>query len=225
MNNATSEIKALWRIIGVGDDSLLELRAIWPSGIPNGKPPKVEHFYVPNYQSQAQCKAAFEASALQLNGDGYNIYVVMNPIRPNLGVVSAKDADILYRDLMLVDIDRTGEKKQPANQADLNAAKALAIKIRDHMRARGWPEPIAVMSGNGYHLYYILEELDNNDDSTRLIQTTLNNLAFLFDNDIVEVDTSVFNASRITKVPGTIARKGVESEDRPYRMARVCHGF
>jgi hypothetical protein len=31
----------------------------------------------------------------------------------------------------------------------------------------------------------------------------------------------VFNASRITKVVGTVARKGLESEDRPYRMARV----
>lgn len=225
MINAASKIKALWRIIGVGDDSLLELRAIWPSGIPNGKPTKVEHFYVPNYQSQDRCKAAFEASAFQLNGEGYNIYVVMNPIRPTLGAGNAKDADILYRDLMLVDIDRTGEKKQPANQAELDAAKVLAIKIRDYLRERGWPEPITVMSGNGYHLYYILDELDNNDDSTRLIQTTLNNLAFLFDNGTVEVDTSVYNASRITKVPGTIARKGLESEDRPYRMARVCHDF
>lgn len=225
MNNAASEIKSLWRIIGVGDDSLLELRAIWPSGIPNAKPPKVKHFHVPDYHSKAECKAAFEGSALQLNGDGYNIYVVMNPIRPTLNTGSAKDGDILYRDIMLVDIDRNGEKKQPANQAELDAAEALAIKIRDHMRARGWPEPIAVMSGNGYHLYYILEELHNKDDSTQLIQSTLNNLAFLFDNGMVEVDTSVYNASRITKVPGTIARKGLESEDRPYRMARVCHDF
>ena len=225
MIGAASEIKYLWRIIGVGDDSLLELRAIWPSGIPNTKPPKVEHFYVPDYHSQAECKAAFEASALQLNGDGYNIYVVMNPIRSTLGVGSAKDVDILYRDIMLVDIDRTGEKKHPANQFELDAAEDLARKIRGYMHERGWPEPIAVMSGNGYHLYYFLEDLDNDESSTNLLQRTLNNLAFLFDNGIVEVDTSVYNASRITKVPGTIARKGLESEDRPYRMAKVCHGF
>jgi hypothetical protein len=44
-------------------------------------------------------------------------------------------------------------------------------------------------------------------------------LADKFDNNIVKVDTSVFNASRITKVVGTIARKGIESEGRPYRKA------
>ena len=46
-------------------------------------------------------------------------------------------------------------------------------------------------------------------------------LANKFDNEIVKIDTVVYNASRITKVVGTIARKGLESEGRPYRMARV----
>ena len=49
----------------------------------------------------------------------------------------------------------------------------------------------------------------------------LKNLATEFDNDTVKIDTTVFNASRITKVVGTFARKGLESEGRPYRMARV----
>jgi len=37
----------------------------------------------------------------------------------------------------------------------------------------------------------------------------------------MSIQELVFNASRITKVVGTIARKGPESEGRPYRMARV----
>lgn len=225
MNNTAHEIKNVWRIIGVGDNSLLELRGIWPSGIANPKPPKVAHFYVPDYQSQAACKAEFEATALDLNKAGYNVYVVMNPIRPNLNAGSAKDLDIEYRDLMLVDIDRAGEKKHPANQSELDAAEDLARKIRGYMCKRGWPEPMVVMSGNGYHLYYVLDGIDNDDESAKLVQATLGNLSFLFNNGIVEVDTSVFNASRITKVPGTIARKGLDSEDRPYRMARYCNDF
>jgi hypothetical protein len=64
--------------------------------------------------------------------------------------------------------------------------------------------------------------MPNNDESKHLIQTTLLNLAHHFDNDKVKIDTVVFNASRITKVLGTIARKGLASEDRPYRMA-VLH--
>lgn len=225
MGITPDEIKNLWQIVGVGDESLLELRALWPSGLPNPKPPTTKHFYVPDYESKLECKEAFEATALKLNAIGYNIYIVMNPIRPTLTNGNAKDADIEYRDLLLVDIDRAGDKKKPANQAELDAAEALALKIRSYMHEHRWQEPIVVMSGNGYHLYYILDGLDNNDESISLIQTTLNNLAFLFDNETVEIDTVVYNASRITKVPGTIARKGLETEDRPYRMARVCHDF
>lgn len=33
--------------------------------------------------------------------------------------------------------------------------------------------------------------------------------------------TSVYHAARIAKVPGTIARKGLETEERYYRMASV----
>ena len=78
------------------------------------------------------------------------------------------------------------------------------------------------MSANGYHLYYILDDISNDLGSASLVQRFLKNLACYFDNDLVGVDTTVYNASRITKVPGSIARKGVETDDRPYRMAEVC---
>jgi hypothetical protein len=77
------------------------------------------------------------------------------------------------------------------------------------------------MSGNGVHLYYPLDSLPNDEASKTRVQTLLQTLAGKFDNGVVRIDRSVINASRITKVPGTLARKGVESEDRPYRMARV----
>jgi len=53
------------------------------------------------------------------------------------------------------------------------------------------------------------------------VQSLLKQLAAEFDNATVKIDTTVFNASRITKVVGTIARKGMESQGRPYRMAQV----
>jgi hypothetical protein len=77
------------------------------------------------------------------------------------------------------------------------------------------------MSGNGHHLYYILNEIPNTPESESVVEMVLHNLARKFDNTQVKVDTVVFNASRITKVPGTIMRKGVESMDRPFRMAVV----
>jgi hypothetical protein len=78
-----------------------------------------------------------------------------------------------------------------------------------------------MMSGNGYHLYYILGELPNDEKTKRLVEGALRGLAEKFDNSIVAVDTVVYNASRITKVPGTIARKGENTTERPHRMAVV----
>jgi len=49
-------------------------------------------------------------------------------------------------------------------------------------------------------------------------------LAIKFDNDVVCVDRNVFNPSRITKLPGTLARKGQATEERPYRIASVFNG-
>jgi hypothetical protein len=219
--NAT--LSDVWRLIAVGTDSVLELRPIWPKGIPHPKPVYPIHFRVKEYESIAACMTAFEAKALELNRQGFNVYTMMNPIRTDFaGPGAAKDADIRYRDLILIDIDRVGDTSRPADEAELNAAKLLAREIQDFLSDRDWPKPLVLMSANGYHLYYILDDIPNDTDSASIVRQFLKNLAGRFDNDLVGVDTSVYNASRITKVPGTIARKGIETHDRPYRMAEVC---
>jgi len=218
-----SAIKKMWRIFALGPESVLELRALWPKGVPNSKPPVTRHFRSIKYASLDALKTAFEQEALHLNEQGYNIYTVMNPIRSSFsGPGGAKDHDIDYRDLLLIDIDRVGDTSQPADQNELDAAMALAEKIQGHMSTRGWKDPVVVMSGNGYHLYYVLGDMSNDDESTALVRTTLINLATTFNNSIVGVDTTVYNASRITKVPGTVMRKGVATSERPYRLAEVC---
>ncbi len=44
-----------------------------------------------------------------------------------------------------------------------------------------------------------------------------------FSTDEVLIDTAVFNPARITKLYGTIARKGANTGDRPYRMSGILH--
>ena len=166
-------------------------------------------------------KAEFEAEALRLNDVGYNAYVMMNPITPSFIGGAAKDGDISHRNILLIDIDRVEMKKEPANDAEVEAAGALAKTVMACLDHLGWPDPIRVMSGNGHHLYYALPDTPNNEDAKLNVQSLLKALAAKFDNETVKIDTAVFNASRITKVVGTIARKGVESEGRPYRMAHV----
>ena len=219
MNACKSEIKNLWRIIATGSNSILELRAIWPEGITPTQHPMTKCFHAVEYESLDACKKTFEVEALALNDRGYNIYIVMNPISKTFKGRSASDADISHRDLILVDIDRAQKAKAPATDEDVEAANQLAEEIMGYLEHLEWPDPIRVMSGNGHHLYYVMPEFENDEESKKFVQSFLKSLAEKFDNDIVKVDTSVFNASRITKVVGTIARKGTESEGRPYRMA------
>jgi hypothetical protein len=219
MNACKSEINNLWRIIATGPNSILELRAIWPEGIVPTQHAIAKCFHGVEYESLDACKKAFEVEALALNDLGYNIYIVMNPISKTFKGRSASDVDISHRDLILIDIDRAQKAKEPATDDDVEAANQLAEEIMYYLEHLEWPDPIRVMSGNGHHLYYVMPEFENDEESKKFVQSFLKGLAEKFDNDIVKVDTSVFNASRITKVVGTIARKGIESEGRPYRMA------
>ena len=215
MTSQQNAIKKLWAIKATSDDSVLELRAI--------KGPEIisKLFRGVNYNSKAELKQAFEDEALRLNVAGYNIYYVMNPIHDDFKYGSVKDKDILYRDLLLIDIDKVGHKGESSTDAELEAARLLSEQITDYLQSEGWDEPIRMMSGNGYHLYYVLNELPNDEINKKLVEGALRELAEKFNNSIVAVDTVVFNASRITKVPGTIARKGENTAVRPHRMAEV----
>jgi hypothetical protein len=217
-----TEIEKMWQLVAVSQDSVLELRALWPKGIGENRAPVFRHFIAANYSSKSKMKEAVQTAALDLNRQGFNVYIVMNPIRSDFtGPGCARDTDIIYRDLLLIDIDRLGDTSQPANQEELDEANALARVIEQALSDEGWGQPIKMMSGNGFHLYFVLDDVPNDEESTALIRDTLLNLAEQFNTATVGIDTTVSNASRITKVPGTIMRKGIETADRPYRMARV----
>jgi hypothetical protein len=132
--NQAAEIKNIWKIIATGPESIIELRAIKPDGIIrklfNGK----------NYSSVDELRLAFEKQALKFNAKGYNIYVVMNPIKESFVGGSASDNDIAYRNLFLIDIDRH-DSKNPANDIELRAAEKLADDVAAYLKEGGWDDP------------------------------------------------------------------------------------
>ena len=92
------------------------------------------------------------------------------------------------------------------------------MTVRDDMARFGWPVPIMAISGNGYHLLYRID-LPTNDDG--LIERVLLALCERYSDDSVTVDRAVHNPSRITKVIGTLARKGDDTPDRPHRRSEL----
>lgn len=169
--------------------------------------------------------AALMEQALILNDQGYNIYTCLNPISPDFqgnrtNELAVGDADIARRRLLLIDLDRAYTAKEPATDDEVKAARDLSREIESFLSEQGQELHARVMSGNGIHLYYPLDLL--NDESAKIqCQRLLKGLALKFDTDEIEIDKGVFNASRITKLPGTVARKGPESEARPYRKAVI----
>lgn len=211
-----TEIKKLWLYKKVDSKTILNLRAIKKDSYPINTILKAKDF-----DDIEDLKLAFEAEAFRLNDLGYIVYYVMNAIDENFVGKAASDRDIVCRQMLLIDIDKVGHVGECSNEYELNAAIHLGNSIASELESEGFGKPYRLMSGNGMHLYILLDDIVNNESNKALIENVLKLLSEKFNNDIVHVDTCVFNAARITKVPGTIASKGPNTADRPHRMAVV----
>jgi hypothetical protein len=76
-------------------------------------------------------------------------------------------------------------------------------------------------SGNGYWLLYAIDLPADDGGKGGLIHCCLKALAARFGDDRVKIDTKIYNASRIGKLPGTLAAKGPNTPDRPHRVAAL----
>jgi len=137
------------------------------------------------------------------------------------------DCQIVRRQWLLIDCDpvRFGAdglplKDQKVSSTDSEKQTALdtAKKILQYLTNLGWATPLTADSGNGFHLLYRLD-LPNTKEVTQIIKAVLDKLAERFDTEFVKVDTTVYNASRITKAYGSMACKGAATEDRPHRKS------
>jgi hypothetical protein len=204
---------------------VVELRAIFKSG-------RIDSGYFDDFALLAEA-----AVALDLRGDVSGVYWTLNPVNPDClhraknhlrewasrakGGATTSDSEILRRKLILLDFDGAGRLAGiSATDGELAAAKRSAGRVANFLASRGCGAPLAAMSGNGYHLLY-RTDLPNDAESASRVKKFLRSLAALFDDEATKLDTSVFNASRICKVYGTMARKGDDTPERPHRRAAL----
>lgn len=157
------------------------------------------------------------------HGDAQGIYYALNPVSVGLET-RCKNSDALGRRWLLIDVDRvkTAEDKDFSASAKEHAdALGLAEEVREHLHGLGWPDPgFHLDSGNGAHLLYRID-WPNDPESQKVLSAFLKGLAVQFDGPRGELDRAVHDARRISKLPGTWARKGPSTADRPHRMARI----
>ena len=91
-------------------------------------------------------------------------------------------------------------------------AHQQAEQCRDELAALGWPTPTVIDSGNGYHLRYKINLL-NDGAAHELVRSILRSLAARYS----MLDVTNHNAARVAKLPGTWARKGQQTTERPHR--------
>ena len=177
------------------------------------------------------------SGALEVFHSASGVYFTPNPLVPLIyskcgGRIedakkhgSASDKHVLRRRWLLVDCDAhhtmNGIEVSGISSSDEEHQYAIetAYEIADHLKQQLFTDPIILDSGNGCQLMYAID-LPADEKHTALVQYMLKYLS-RFDNEHVKVDQSVFNPSRIWRLPGTQNCKGDASADRPHRMARV----
>lgn len=163
-----------------------------------------------------------------------NIYICLNAI--NEACYSRKqrnqfiewaenttsDIDIEGYEWLMIDIDPKRPAGTSSSKKQLEDAGQKCLKIFKFLRNRNFQDPIIAMSGNGYHLLYKVM-LQNNSENIALIKSFLNTLAMLFDDENSDIDQKVYNPARICKLYGTMAQKGINTDDRPHRFSKIIH--
>lgn len=198
-----------------------EVRIIRPSGSTSGF-----FFWHAEINEAAQLAA-------ELDPQAKGVYVVINEIDPailngrdTLTVLFGdltKDENILRRWQLLIDGDpKSAERGADDSATDDEKAPSYIVReaIYEFLAELGFPEPAFCDSGNGVHMLFAVD-LPNDEESKQLVKSFLESLAKRFSTDQVGVDISVSNAARITKLYGTVARKGQDRPDRPHRLSKI----
>jgi hypothetical protein len=157
--------------------------------------------------------------------DGIGVYFVVNPVKFDLDK-AASDGNILKRRWLYIDIDPVKPKEfadHPATDAEKARTQAFADRLFQHFRETcDWPAPIVVDSGNGVGMFFKCD-LPNDSLTKEVYSAAVKELAKQFDGPDGTIDLKIHNASRLAKLPGTWAKKGRCSDDRPYRPCRIIY--
>lgn len=163
-----------------------------------------------------------------------NIYITLNEIdeacysrdqnekiiQSSSRTKTTSDDNISARDYILIDIDPKRASGVSASAEEVDKAKKVGREIYKYLKGQGFTEPISAFSGNGFHLLYKVD-LANTQENTELVKTFLQTLDMMFSDEFADVDATVYNAARITKLYGTASRKGASTEDRPHRESFI----
>ena len=167
-----------------------------------------------------------------LRKGSYNCYVTMNTLHQGLlsryyrrfeeyAQNTTADSEVTSYRWIMLDFDPTRPSNINATEEERQIAIALAAEVKDYcITELGMDEPLECISGNGVHHLYPFD-MPVTKESVSIVKNLLLDLAQRFSNELCKVDTANYNPARITKLYGTLAGKGDNTESRPYRLAEI----
>ena len=160
-----------------------------------------------------------------------NVYITLNTLddalysrnqkdRFILNTQTTSDTEVNRYQWLFVDLDPIRIAGVSSSDEELKKADELKEEVKAYLAGRGFSAPIEAMSGNGYHLLYRID-LPVNDKTKDLVRDCLAALSERFDGPEVKIDSINFNPSRICKLYGTLAQKGSNTVERPFRQSQI----
>lgn len=136
--------------------------------------------------------------------------------------ITTNDNDIIRRNWVMIDFDPIRKTGVNSTEEEFELAHKKAQQVFTFLRSNGFQEPVICKSGNGWHLQYKVD-LPNDDDTTEIIKQFFSYLGSKFTDEFVDIDQKVFNKARLCKLYGTMAKKGANLADRPWRMSEIAY--
>jgi len=140
---------------------------------------------------------------VEKNNGKYNMYVGINE-RSSEGKT---DADIKLITNIGHDIDA-----HSGTSESFIAAQEVALKMKDDCIKRGYQEPLVICSGRGFWVIHHVSPIENTELNVKKIKAFGSKLKKKYEVEGIELDSTVYNPSRIARIPGTM---NISDKDNP----------
>ena len=164
--------------------------------------------------------------------DAPAVYVIANKLAPAISARApmgtwrdqpqTKDADIVARLVLPIDIDPNRTKGVSATREEARAAFDVACAVYRFLVRFVGEDSLAVgFSGSGFWLFVALDAVPEDAEVAGTVKAVINAVADGFTTDAVEVDRTVCDAKRLVPHFGSHKRKGENRKRRPHRRTGI----
>lgn len=174
-------------------------------------------------------RLTFIQSVAALNHHGFTCYAGIQPRNPALikSDQAATGNDVTALRLLAVDLDACKPKKvnstDQEKQACLTAARNISLALTNGNLS--YEPPVMMDSGSGCWLFMPIPEIRIDESNRRGIAFRLKTwgrrFRDRFQQEGIEIDESIFELHRLTKIPGTKVFSYPDEPDRPQRISAL----